>query len=147
MRMKLWPAILRPWPWMVKILDTDREKYSSQAKIFQTRAQAATGACTAAVPGAGQGAWQLWPPSPTPAPTSPPASTLASTQVLCSKHQIFLLSMHLFSYFPSKYFFFKIFLWSSGKGKGKGWTQEGYWKVIYGWWMVDGGIPFPDALH
>ena len=108
MRMNLWPAILRPWPWMVKILDTDREKYSSQAKIFQTRAPAATGACTAAVPGAGRGAWQLWPPSPTPAPTSPPASTLASTQVLCSKHQIFLLSMHLFSYFPSKYFFFKI---------------------------------------
>ena len=94
MRMNLWPAILRPWPWMVKILDTDREKYSSQAKIFQTRAPAATGACTAAVPGAGRGAWQLWPPSPTPAPTSPPASTLASTQVLCSKHQLFLLSMH-----------------------------------------------------
>ena len=20
-------------------------------------------------------------------------------------------------------------------------------KVIYGWWMVDGGYPFPDALH
>ena len=41
----------------------------------------------------------------------------------------------------------KILLWSSGKGKGKGWTQEGHSKVIYGWWMVDGGIPFPDALH
>ena len=38
-------------------------------------------------------------------------------------------------------------LWSSGKGKGKGWTQEGHSKVIYGWWMVDGGYPFPDALH
>ena len=20
-------------------------------------------------------------------------------------------------------------------------------QVIYGWWMVDGGYPFPDALH
>ena len=45
----------------------------------------------------------------------------------------------------TKYIIF--LLWSSGKGKGKGWTQEGHWKVIYGWWMVDGGIPFPDALH
>ena len=40
-----------------------------------------------------------------------------------------------------------ILLWSSGKGKGKGWTQEGHSNVIYGWWMVDGGYPFPDALH
>ena len=40
-----------------------------------------------------------------------------------------------------------LLLWSSGKGKGKGSTQEGHSKVIYGWWMVDGGYPFPDALH
>ena len=36
----------------------------------------------------------------------------------------------------------------SGKGKGKGSTQEGHLKVIYidgGWW--NGGYPFPDALH
>ena len=42
---------------------------------------------------------------------------------------------------------FHTILWSSGKGKGKGWTQDGHSKVIYGWWMVDGGIPFPDALR
>ena len=29
--------------------------------------------------------------------------------------------------------------WSSGKGKGKGSTLEGHSKVIYRWWMVDGG--------
>ena len=41
--------------------------------------------------------------------------------------------------------FFGSFLWSSGKGKGMGSTQEGHWKVIYRWWMVDGGwwISFP----
>ena len=38
-------------------------------------------------------------------------------------------------------------LWSSGKGKGKGSTQEGHSKVIYRLKMVDGGYPFPDALH
>ena len=36
---------------------------------------------------------------------------------------------------------------AQGKGQGKGWNQEGHSKVIYGWWMVDGGYPFPDALH
>ena len=39
-----------------------------------------------------------------------------------------------------------LLLWSSGKGKGKGSTQEGHSKVIYKWLMVDGGYPFPDAL-
>ena len=34
---------------------------------------------------------------------------------------------------------------AQGKGRAKGGPSG--WKVIYGWWMVDGGIPFPDALH
>ena len=33
------------------------------------------------------------------------------------------------------------------KGKGKELTQEGHSKVIYRLQMVDGGYPFPDALH
>ena len=39
---------------------------------------------------------------------------------------------------------------AQGKGRARGgWTQEGHSKVIYGWWMVDGGwwYPFPRALH
>ena len=35
---------------------------------------------------------------------------------------------------------------AQGKGRARG-TQEGHSKVIYRWWMVDGGYPFPDALH
>ena len=31
---------------------------------------------------------------------------------------------------------------AQGKGRAKGHS-----KVIYRWWMVDGGYPFPDALH
>ena len=40
------------------------------------------------------------------------------------KHSLAIFRLH--SQMSSKQ------LWSSGKGKGKGWTQEGHWKVIYG---------------
>ena len=65
-----------------------------------------------------------------------PATVIISSRKVLNMCQVYCITA---------YYIFK--LWSSGKGKGKGWTQEGHWKVIYGWWMVDGGIPFPDALH
>ena len=38
---------------------------------------------------------------------------------------------------------------AQGKGRAKGGprkvTQRSF--MDGGWWMVDGGIPFPDALH
>ena len=38
---------------------------------------------------------------------------------------------------------------AQGKGRAKGRPREVTQRsfIVYRWWMVDGGYPFPDALH
>ena len=62
--------------------------------------------------------------------------------------QILDLTLHLFQgtyhWTPDRR---EVFVVKLREREGQGVDQEGHSKVIYGWWMVDGGIPFPDALH
>ena len=38
-------------------------------------------------------------------------------------------------------------LWGEAQGKGRPKGRPRKVTQIYRWWMVDGGYPFPDALH
>ena len=97
-------------------------------------------------------------------PRSPPGSAASrrecgpagSTEQSLSSSSSSAIYLYLFScIICGKYIFsttqqsFYIFYYceAQGKGRAKGRPRKVTQKVIYRWWMVNGGYPFPDALH